>query len=95
MNLDSLKTARHIEEIMQHPNPMVLEATKAFFNGQKLGMEPIGADFLKIYLETEAQMYAYLERTKREEESKRPQFLSDTFLADTLEKASESPKFKI
>ena len=95
MNLESLKTARHIEEVINHPNPMVMEATKLYLSGQRLSVSAFGSDFIKVYLEIEGQMYAYLNRTKQEEASKKPQFLKDTFVEDTIEKASESPKFKI
>ncbi len=91
MELNSLKTARHIEEVIEHPNPLALEATKVFFSNQRLNMAAFGSDFLKIYLEIEGQMYAYLERAKREEERNIP----DTIMEDTIERASEGPKFNI
>ena len=91
MNLESLKTASHIQEIMQHPNPMIMEAVKLYLSKELvLNSTTLGLDFIKIYLEVEAQMYAYLERAKREEESKRPHNLEDA-----IEIASEGPKFNI
>ncbi len=60
MNLDTLKTPDHIREVMQHPNPMVLEATKLFLSQQKINMAGIGSSFFDIYLNFERQMYTFL-----------------------------------
>ena len=92
MYLDSLKTARHIEEVMEHPNPMVMEAVKLYLDKQQMfDLQTFGSEFIKTYLDIEFQMHTYLERTRREEERNIP----DTIIEDTIERASESPKFNI
>ena len=92
MNLESLKTARHIEEVINHPNPMVMEATKLYLSGQRLSVSAFGSDFIKVYLEIESQMYLVLNNTKKQEDaSRKPDILPE----ETVARASEAPKFKI
>ncbi len=67
MDLESLKTAEHIQEVMMHPNPMVMEAVKVYLSGQKINMGSFGTDFLKVYLDTEMQMYNFLNNVKQNE----------------------------
>ena len=92
MILENLRTSEHVKEAMAHPNPMVMEATKLYLSGQKLNMTAFGADFLKVYLEIESQMYLVLNNTKKQEEaSRKPDILPE----ETVARASEAPKFKI